>query len=314
MEKWHIFFVKNDTKCKMKCGMINAKKRKDAIEGLLSMKQISFEALYSTEFIISEVLAKPQYWAARGNVYNAFGRPKTSHTLLWFKNCAATITDIYGNVLEVEKNQLTYMSKGIEYMVEFRDTNTDGSEDTVVIHFQMTDRNGEDIMPIDRPIICMQNVDMSFAMDMDTAADEYKKNIVCVPKVQSIIYNILASVCQNQKNRSTKNKFACIRNGIELLEQDRDLSIAQIAEKCGVSECYFRRLFQEYSGESPMNFRQHHRMKRAKQLLLSDEYSTVGQVAQELNFSDIYHFSKMFKNYYGISPTAFVKQAKGEEQ
>lgn len=288
-------------------------KRKYAAKGSVFMKQISFEALYSTEFIISEPLAKPQYWAVRGNVYNAIGKPKTSHTLLWFKNCSATITDSHGNVLEVEKNQLTYMSKGIEYMVEFRDTNTSQDEDTVVIHFQMTDRNGEDIMPVDRPVICMQNVDMSFAMDMDAAADEYKKNIVCVPKVQSIIYSILATVCQNQKNRNAKNKFACIRNGIELLEQDRDLSIAQIAERCGVSECYFRRLFQEYSGESPMNFRQHHRMKRAKQLLLSDEYSTVGQVAQELNFSDIYHFSKMFKNYYGISPTAFVKQAKGEE-
>lgn len=275
------------------------------------MREISFETLYSTEFTISEVLAKPQYWAIRGNIYNAIGRPKTSHTLLWFKNCSATIVDSKGNVLEAERNQLAYMSKGLEYTVEFKDNQNNQDEDTVVIHFQMTDSHGEDIMPAERPIICIKNVDLSFAMDMNAAAEEYKKNIVCIPKVQSIIYNILATVCQNQKNRTTKNKFACIRNGIELLEQDRDLSIAQIAERCGVSECYFRRLFQEYSGESPMNFRQHHRMKRAKQLLLSDEFVTVGQVAQELNFSDIYHFSKMFKNYYGVSPTAFVKKEKG---
>ena len=131
------------------------------------MKQISFETLYSTEFIIREPLAKPQYWAVRGNVYNAIGKPKTSHTLLWFKNCAATITDSHGNVLEAEKNQLAYMSKGIEYMVEFRDTDTSADEDTVVIHFQMTDKDGEDIMPEDKPVICMKNVDVSFAMDMD---------------------------------------------------------------------------------------------------------------------------------------------------
>ena len=75
------------------------------------MELISFDKLYNTEFFISEVLAKPQYWAYRGNVYNAIGRPKISHTLLWFKNCAATIRDSLGNVLSVRKNQLTYMAK-----------------------------------------------------------------------------------------------------------------------------------------------------------------------------------------------------------
>lgn len=273
------------------------------------MKEISFETLYGTEFFISEALAKPQYWALRGNLYNAMGKPKTSHTLLWFKNCSATIVDSKGNVLDVKQNQLTYMAKGLEYTVTFKETDP-SREDTIVIHFQMTDRDGEDIIPVSKPIICMKNVEMSFGMDIDMLADEYKKNIVCIPKVQSVIYNILSFICNQQKNRATKNRFYCIRNGIELLEQDSRLSIAQIAEKCGVSECYFRRLFQEYSGESPIHFRRNHRMKRAKQLLLSDEYTGVGEVAQELNFSDIYHFSKAFKNYYGISPTQFLKQEK----
>jgi len=74
------------------------------------MDILSFEKLYSTEFFVSEVLAKPQYWAMRGNMYNALGNPKVSQTLLWFKNCSATITDSMGNVLEVEQNQLAYMA------------------------------------------------------------------------------------------------------------------------------------------------------------------------------------------------------------
>ena len=78
------------------------------------MEFVSFEKLYHTEFFLSEVLAKPQYWAIRGNLYNALGKPKVSHTLLWFKNCSATITDSYGKVLEVSRNQLAYMAKGVE--------------------------------------------------------------------------------------------------------------------------------------------------------------------------------------------------------
>ena len=270
------------------------------------MKVISFEKLYSTEFAISEPMAKPQYWASRGNVYNAIGMPKISHTLLWFKNCSATIVDKHGKVLKVAQNQLTYMAKGLEYTVYFHDTNP-AREDTVVIHFQMTDNEGNDIAPTLEPVICIEQVDTAFALDMDMLADEFKKNVVCIPRAQAMIYNILASICKKQKKFTTKNKYACIRTGIDLLEHNSNLSIAQIAAKCSVSECYFRRLFQEYSGESPICFRQRHRIERAKQLLVSDEQYTISEVAQELGFSDIYHFSKTFKKYCGESPRKYVQ-------
>ena len=280
------------------------------IEGCENMQVISFEKLYSTEFIISEPMAKPQHWAVRGNHYNAIGAPKISHTLLWFKNCSATIVDKYGKVLNVKQNQLAYMAKGLEYVVYFYDTDP-GREDTMVIHFQMTDKEGNDIAPILEPIICIDQVDTAFALDMDMLADEFKKNTVCIPRVQAVIYNILASICKKQKRTTTKHKYACIRIGIELLEHNSNLSIAQIANKCGVSECYFRRLFQEYSGESPASFRQRHRIERAKQLLLSEENFTVSEIAQELGFSDVYHFSKTFKKCCGMPPTQFVRNITG---
>ena len=55
-----------------------------------------------------------------------------------------------------------------------------------------------------------------------------------------------------------------------------------------------------------MEFRQRHRIERAKNLLLSDEQYTVGEIARELNFSDIYHFSKTFKKICGVSPNKFL--------
>lgn len=275
------------------------------MNGVVDMKTIPFEKLYNTEFFISEAMAKPQYWSTRGNVYNALGKPKISHTLLWFKNCSATITDSFGNVLEASQNQLAYMAKGTEYIVHFYNTNST-KEDTIVIHFQMTDKEGNDIIPVFCPIICLNDVTPSFALSINMLAEEFKKNIVCFPQASSEIYKLLASICQKQKKRTTKSKYACIRVGIELLEQDSDLSMSEIAEKSGVSECYFRRLFKEYSGQSPMEFRQHHRIERAKHLLLSDEGYSIGEIAQELNFSDIYHFSKTFKKFCGVSPNNYL--------
>jgi hypothetical protein len=162
------------------------------------MEQISFDKLYNTEFFLSEVLAKPQYWAARGNVYNAIGRPKISHTLLWFKNCSATIRDSLGNVLPVRKNQLTYMAKGLEYIVHFHDTNPD-REDTVVIHFQMTDRFGRDISACNKPMVCFSDVDPTLAVSIQALVQECKNNMVCTPALYGELYKILALICQKQK-------------------------------------------------------------------------------------------------------------------
>lgn len=270
------------------------------------MRIISFEKLYNTEFFISEPMSKQQFWASRGNIYNSIGKPKISHTLIWFKNCRATVTDKNGNTINAEKNQLLYTAKGSEYIINFKDTSP-LSADTIVIHFQMTDINGEDILPVLEPTVCIKNIDLATASDIEFLANEFNKNVVCIPKVKSVIYNLLTKICQKQKKSTTKNKFACIRLGIELLEQNSDLSISEIAEKCGVSECYFRRLFEEYSGKSPMHFRQHHRIEKAKQLMLSDEQYTIGEIAHELNFSDIYHFSKTFKKFCGISPNKFLQ-------
>lgn len=271
------------------------------------MKTISFNDLYNTEFFISEVMAKPHFWATRGNLYNCIGKPKISHTLLWLKNCSAVITDKSGKTLQAEQNQLLYTAKGSEYLVEFKDTDP-SREDTIVIHFQMTDNKGEDIIASDEPVICIKNVDSTLSLAITTISNEYKNNMVCLPVLHAELYKILGIICKKEKKHIARDKYACIRTGIELLEQDSDLSISEIAAKCGVSECYFRRLFTQYSGESPMSFRQHYRIERAKQLLLSDEQYTIGEIAQELNFLDIYHFSKTFKKYCGISPNKFLQQ------
>ncbi len=271
------------------------------------MVYIPFEKLYNTDFLLTEPIFKAQYWKQRGNIYSAIGRPKTSHTLLWFKNCTGRITDKQGNILEIKRNQMAFMSKGIEYTVEFFDTN-ESCEDTVVVHFQMTDTSGNDICPAEIPVICIKNVDIEFSGLIDLMAEEFKNNITCIPEMKAVIYKMLTAICQKQKQRSTKAQFTSIREGIKLMEQNSDMRISEIAKLCGVSECYFRRLFKEYSGESPMDFRQRHRIDKAKQLLLSDEGLSIGEISEELNFSDIYHFSKTFKKFTNVSPNKFIKQ------
>lgn len=272
------------------------------------MKTIPFQELYNSEFFISEALAKGQNWYTRNNFYSCMGKPKPSHTLLWFKNCRAKITDINGEVLIVEKNQVAFMSKGIEYTVEFFDT-APNQDDSIVFHFQLKNMDNEEITPTFTPQICIKNVDTTMAYLIESAAEEFNKNIVCIPIITSVIYQMLGLACQRQRKRVVSHKFKYIQEGIELMENNSDKTLNEIAQICGVSEGYFRKLFREYSGENPIEFRQKHRIEKAKQLLLLDTHS-IGEIAEELNFSDIYHFSKTFKKITGLSPQNYIKQSK----
>lgn len=270
------------------------------------MKIISFEKLYNTEFFIRDPSVKRQYWLYRGGVFDSLDRPKPSQTMIWFKNCSAELLLPGGERIDVAQNALLYAPKGTRYKILFCGEAKE-SEDVVAAHFQMTDRAGEDIIAAAEPLICLKNPELSVGMLFDALALECEKKVVCVPEVTAGLYQLLAQICQKQKKYTTRNRFSRIRKGIELLEGDHDVSIAEIAAACGVSECYFRRLFREYSGESPVEFRQKRRIERAKQLLLSDEHYTVGEVAAELGFLDIYHFSKTFKKICGVSPNRFLK-------
>ena len=272
------------------------------------MKTIPFQELYNSEFFISEALAKGQNWYTRNNFYSCMGKPKPSHTLLWFKNCRAKITDSNGEVLIAEKNQVAFMSKGIEYTVEFFDT-APNQDDSIVFHFQLKNMDNEEITPTFSPQICIKNVDTTMAYLIESAAEEFNKNIVCIPIITSVIYQMLGLACQRQRKRVVSHKFKYISEGIELMENNSDKTLNEIAQICGVSEGHFRKLFREYSGENPIEFRQKHRIEKAKQLLLLDTHS-IGEIAEELNFSDIYHFSKTFKKITGLSPQNYIKQSK----
>lgn len=270
------------------------------------MKIIPFEDLYSFDFIITESLAKEQNWFDRNNFYSCIGKPKPSHTLLWFKNCCGLIIDKYDNRIKIEKNQVAYMSKGLEYTVQFYDT-APNQADTVVFHFQITDTDGIEISPTLLPKICIKNVEPHIALSINEAASEFDKSIVCTPMITSVIYSLISLACRRSKKRVVDKKYKYISDGIELMENNSDLSLTEIAEICGVSEGYFRRLFREYSGENPAYFRQKMRIEKAKQLLILDTYS-IGEISEELHFSDIYHFSKTFKKFAGVSPQNYVKQ------
>lgn len=75
---------------------------------------------------------------------------------------------------------------------------------------------------------------------------------------------------------------------------------------CKVSECYFRRLFKEFSGMTPVEYITHNKIKKAKNYL-KYENIPIGKIALLLGFSDASYFTKQFKSATGITPAEYKK-------
>jgi AraC-like DNA-binding protein len=81
-------------------------------------------------------------------------------------------------------------------------------------------------------------------------------------------------------------------------------SLEEVAQACHLDPAYICRLFQRFADETAYQLLTRLKMNHAADLLLQTR--GVKQVAEEMNFADQFHFSKVFKKVYGISPSRFI--------
>ena len=93
---------------------------------------------------------------------------------------------------------------------------------------------------------------------------------------------------------------------------ERDIKIEKLAAMCSIGESYFRAIFKQHFGQSPVDYVNTKKIERAKELLRSGLVS-ISQTANEVGFCNPYYFSRVFKKHTGMSPTEFLKKQSKEE-
>lgn len=107
----------------------------------------------------------------------------------------------------------------------------------------------------------------------------------------------------------TYNKSYAVKRIINYLNENYEhkISLDQIAHNMYLSPVYISKIFKEETGESPINYLIKIRLERAKEILSSSGSGSIKSIANEVGYEDVYHFSKLFKKYYGISPQHYRK-------
>ncbi len=125
-------------------------------------------------------------------------------------------------------------------------------------------------------------------------------------QAMALLYEIIAAM---QQQRYVPDR---LRQLLEpalaaIAEQTGELSVPELAKKCGISESYLNRLFLQCFGLPPKRYITRRRMELAMELLRTGRFS-VGHIAQRLGYENVYHFSRAFKETTGLAPTAYQKK------
>lgn len=113
----------------------------------------------------------------------------------------------------------------------------------------------------------------------------------------------------NGYNFETYGKSYAVKRIINYMSEnfEKKISLDQIAHNMYLSPVYVSKIFKEETGESPINYLIKIRLEKAKAILERGEGGSIKSIANEVGYEDVYHFSKLFKKYYGVSPLNYKK-------
>ena len=90
-----------------------------------------------------------------------------------------------------------------------------------------------------------------------------------------------------------------------------EISLTEYAQLTNMSLSSFKRKFKSIYQTTPSNYIQQIRLEKSKEFLTISDQS-IGDIAYECGYKTISHFSKKFKENYGISPSEFRLTRSGK--
>lgn len=263
---------------------------------------MGFRELYGKEFNVYVQNSAKMYWNNRYK-FSCMDVGKPTDMLLYLTNCEGEYELPDGTLIHAPRKSFVYAPKDIRY--RFRCTEADDDVySNIIINFVLSDTDGAEFKIYDGIKVMtdlpVQKLEKLF---LDTAAVS-GQNVRFPCGLRSCTYAVLSEFCSHyHQKKILSRKYQVISKGILYLEENEelDLSVGEIAKMCNVSEIYFRKLFKEYSGVTPVQFKINRKIEKAKQYL-TFEGKTVRETSEALGFSEPAYFCRVFKEKTGMTP------------
>ena len=220
-------------------------------------------------------------------------RPRDGLVYVLFGSASYEYPD--GDSFLAVKDDLLYMPAGVPYLTRC------GEEE--FLHLTVNfNRSGAISLPRRRN--CSESP--AVRRDMQKLVEEWsRRQSFYAERCTGMLYLLLCKELDIAKEGS-HSPDEKIRTAIRLMGDNyrQEISIPQLAESCGISETYFRRLFTRAYGMSPLDYITHLRITYACELLRNTSLS-IETVGYECGYGDPAYFCRVFKKNTGLSPSAY---------
>ena len=86
----------------------------------------------------------------------------------------------------------------------------------------------------------------------------------------------------------------------------KHISLEEVSSIVGFSPAYFSSMFKKESGQNFMEYISEVRINKAKEFLKTTNWS-IAAICESVGYSDLKHFTQIFKKYTGLKPNEFRK-------
>ena len=140
--------------------------------------------------------------------------------------------------------------------------------------------------------------------------------------VSSLLHYYLASIRYLQQYRQAEapkpkatDEDDIVEAAIHFLKENigRRLSLSDMAAYVGYSVSHFSAIFRRKTGQSPINYFNHLKIKDACGMLETTDIQ-INQLCFKVGIDDPYYFSRLFTRLMGCSPDAYRKKLRGRRQ
>ena len=226
------------------------------------------------------------------------------------------VFDTEDNIVSGSAGDFFYVPQGIHYQSLWT-----GNPDVEFFnaHFRFVGSNGLNKTPtpnqLNLPIdqqIAFQKIeslsDFRMSETMDTLLALDLNDPVGQLSALSEIYHIFSLAYPHLKMRKKQKRLDAIEPAVSYIHSNytKNEPIAVYAALCHLSESRFHHLFRKHMKYSPVEYRNSLRVRRAS-YLLSETTQSIEQISSAIGFESAIYFRRVFKYFYGMSPSEFRK-------
>ena len=267
---------------------------------------INISRLPYTEFQIEILSVVKQYWDDINGWTEFISTPRYSSALLMVvSDTTVRYTDNSGDTFTADNGDIVYCPFGGNYRFDVVSPATKdrfGKVKTLCINFNMICPDKKIITLSRKPIKLVNFKSVQLEKDFFDVSKYALKPMVRQYKLYKILKTVIDIYSSSSENVSL------LRQAVKYTEEHytENYKMSLLAEKFNLSESHFRKLFKEFTGLSPVEYRNQLRIEHSKELL-TQSTASVSEVALAVGIEDQFYFSRIFKESEGISPLQYKK-------